>query len=83
MFDSSPKFPVGMLYGSYYQLGNFDECISVEGQLADYGRKIQGKYCLADITLDNGKENRVARSGGYKHQQIVSLLCNFKLIELT
>ncbi|KAF2899933.1 hypothetical protein ILUMI_06250 [Ignelater luminosus] len=72
IFDSSPKFPVGMLYGSYYQLGNFDECISVQGKLPDYDRKIQGKYCLADVTLDNEKENRIARSHGYYHNRVSS-----------
>lgn len=48
VFDSSVKFPNGLLYGSLYQMGNYDECVSVE--LPE--KKIIGRYCLADVTIE-------------------------------
>lgn len=48
MFDAFPKFPVGLMYGNLYQLGNFDECTSVS-YLTKENSNIQGQYCLADI----------------------------------
>ncbi|CAG9765105.1 unnamed protein product [Ceutorhynchus assimilis] len=45
LFDAFPKFPLGLLYGNMYQLGNFDECISVQNV------EITGQYCLADIAF--------------------------------
>lgn len=55
MFDSSGKLPSSLLKGNVNQLGDFDQCISVEGR---YGNErtnydIYGKYCLVsiDITL--------------------------------
>ncbi|KAF5305499.1 hypothetical protein FQA39_LY01590 [Lamprigera yunnana] len=54
IFDSSAKFPVGLMYGVYYQFGNFDECVSVKDSI---GTGIQGKYCLADIRLQTNSKN--------------------------
>lgn len=56
MFDSFPKFPVGILYGNHYELGNFDECIGSKQILTgDYEEDelIQGRYCLTDIHFKN------------------------------
>ncbi|KAJ8921959.1 hypothetical protein NQ315_008593 [Exocentrus adspersus] len=67
MFDSFPKFPVGILYGNYYQLGDFDECVGVKHSLVEEDQEdvaVQGQYCLADIHFRRKKENhgRFARS---------------------
>lgn len=54
MFDSFPKFPVGILSGNHYQLGNFDECIKVHQPATDDdSRRIRGQYCLTDIYFNN------------------------------
>nr|XP_008198006.2 PREDICTED: nose resistant to fluoxetine protein 6 isoform X1 [Tribolium castaneum] len=58
MFDASSKFPVGLLHGNFYQLGNFDECIKVRHE-----SPIQGQYCLASVELiKKQSDGRVARS---------------------
>ncbi|KAJ3617101.1 hypothetical protein MTP99_009098 [Tenebrio molitor] len=65
MFDSSSKFPVGLLFGNFYQLGNFDECIGLRQPVSNLNEvPLRGKYCLADIELFNTKQydGRVARS---------------------
>ncbi|XP_044262126.1 nose resistant to fluoxetine protein 6-like [Tribolium madens] len=58
MFDASSKFPVGLLHGNFYQLGNFDECIKV-----GHNSPIRGQYCLASVELiKKPSDGRVARS---------------------
>lgn len=52
MYDASAKSPTGLLFGSNFQLGNFDECLSVGNY---YENKIQGQYCLAKITLEKSQ----------------------------
>ncbi|CAH0558846.1 unnamed protein product [Brassicogethes aeneus] len=54
MFDASPKFPVGILTGNHYQLGNFDECMRVKQPLPeDANYSIKGQYCLTDIYFNH------------------------------
>ena len=43
MLDSSAQQPGGVLFGSVYQLGNFDECLDVTGP-------VQSQYCLTKVT---------------------------------
>lgn len=43
VFDSSTKFPSGVLEGGVFDLGNFDECLNVNGS------NVKGKYCLGTI----------------------------------
>ncbi|KAJ8949571.1 hypothetical protein NQ318_016202, partial [Aromia moschata] len=68
MFDSFPKFPVGILYGNHYQLGNFDECVGVKHSFQVDNNEtetiIRGQYCLADIHFKNrnGHGGRPART---------------------
>lgn len=50
MFDALPKFPVGLMYGNMYQLGNFEECIHMK-HVTDDGIQIKGQYCLADVAF--------------------------------
>lgn len=46
-YDASGKLPVGVLAGSTYHLGNFDECMKI-------GREqgIGGRYCLSNVRLE-------------------------------
>ncbi|XP_050423754.1 nose resistant to fluoxetine protein 6-like [Adelges cooleyi] len=45
MWDASAKQAVGLLSGSRYQLGDFDECLQV-------ARPIKAQYCLVDIKIN-------------------------------
>ncbi|XP_033228277.1 O-acyltransferase like protein-like [Belonocnema kinseyi] len=47
MYDATAKMPSGLLNGNVNQLGDFDECLGVEGS-----EGIRGKYCLAYLQLD-------------------------------
>ncbi|XP_059480957.1 nose resistant to fluoxetine protein 6-like [Neocloeon triangulifer] len=47
MFDSSAKFPSGVMYGQTYAFGNYDECMS----LSKSGSPVPGQYCLARVQL--------------------------------
>ncbi|XP_015122529.1 nose resistant to fluoxetine protein 6 [Diachasma alloeum] len=54
-YDASAKFPEGLLAGSTYELGNFDECIQIgEGDNAPPG--LAGMYCLGDVDIDVPKD---------------------------
>lgn len=58
MLDSSAKFPSGILIGSYYQLGNYDECIGIRYSEGDLDvPQIKGQYCLAEVTPKNSKSD--------------------------
>ncbi|KAF4517143.1 hypothetical protein B566_EDAN006442 [Ephemera danica] len=46
MFDASAKIPSGLLNGNVNQLGDFDQCLSI-----NHG-DISGQYCLAYIDLN-------------------------------
>lgn len=49
MFDSSSKISSGMLQGNIADLGNFDECISIEEPAKDM--KIFGKFCALSMVF--------------------------------
>lgn len=49
--ESSQSEPVGLLGGTTYQMGNFEECIKTKG----YG--IRGKYCLANFKYSLNPED--------------------------
>ncbi|XP_030747215.1 nose resistant to fluoxetine protein 6-like [Sitophilus oryzae] len=46
MFDASAKFPSGLLYGSSYDLGSYDECLKIKVLHNNEG--FIGKYCLVN-----------------------------------
>ncbi|XP_059480961.1 nose resistant to fluoxetine protein 6-like [Neocloeon triangulifer] len=46
MLDASANTPSGILEGNIYNLGDFDECLSVDNG------QIQGQYCLASLNVD-------------------------------
>ncbi|CAH2063670.1 unnamed protein product, partial [Iphiclides podalirius] len=62
MFDASAKSPQGLLFGSSYHLGNFDECVGID----EPGGKrdaVEGEYCLATIKWSHGEEMKKVRFG--------------------
>ncbi|KOB64652.1 Nose resistant to fluoxetine protein 6, partial [Operophtera brumata] len=61
-FDASAKSPQGLLFGSSYHLGNFDECVGIEDP-GDNGMSITGQYCLATIKWKQRPEKKKVRTG--------------------
>ncbi|KAK6641669.1 hypothetical protein RUM44_013384 [Polyplax serrata] len=49
LFDASTKLPDGILAGNTFQMGHFDECLSVGVVLPEDNRKLKGQYCLAEM----------------------------------
>jgi hypothetical protein len=47
VYDATAKMPSGLLNGNVNQLGDFDECLGIEGKDG-----IRGQYCLAFLQLD-------------------------------
>lgn len=50
MFDSSTKFPEGVLEGSIFQLGNYDECLEVNVN-QDWG-SFKGQHCMVTVDMN-------------------------------
>lgn len=50
MIDSWGSIPSGILKGHLKDLGHYDECIAIE-QSAASGSTLLGKYCLANLPL--------------------------------
>lgn len=53
VFDASSKLQSGLLVGNSVELGNFDECISIEHHFEkdNMKEKILGKYCGYSVTV--------------------------------
>ncbi|XP_050521582.1 nose resistant to fluoxetine protein 6-like [Daktulosphaira vitifoliae] len=51
MSDSWYKYPSGVLSGSIYQMGVYDECVDVQ-------YPVQGQYCITDIQLNSTLTNK-------------------------
>lgn len=51
MVDAWGKVPSGILAGNLYELGNFDQCLSIEQSVVNAGR-IRGQYCLAGLIVN-------------------------------
>ncbi|XP_053600047.1 nose resistant to fluoxetine protein 6 [Plodia interpunctella] len=62
MFDASAKSPQGLLYGSSYHLGNFDECVGIRDR-SDSNLPMDGQYCLAAIKWRESEEAKKVRTG--------------------
>ncbi|KAH0564337.1 nose resistant to fluoxetine protein 6-like [Cotesia glomerata] len=56
MYDATAKIPSGLLSGNVNQLGDFDECLSVNSPAEDqlYGQ-ITGQYCLVYLQINIDK----------------------------
>lgn len=50
MFDAWGKIPSGILVGSQYDFGSFDECLEVNYK-ENSSTTFVGQYCLAQIIL--------------------------------
>lgn len=46
--------PLGLLYGSQYQLGNFDQCLDPPW-LLEANPQLRSQYCIADILIEGSK----------------------------
>lgn len=83
MLDSSAKFPSGILVGSYYQLGNYDECIGIRYSEGDLDiPQIKGQYCLAEV---NPKSSKGDGSLGFQSSskvgiKVIIYLANISLL---
>lgn len=68
VFDSSSKFPTGVLYGNGYDFGNFDECVGVKfpgrNVTEDDNKEFtfKGQYCLITIPLPDSNKTKHTRS---------------------
>lgn len=49
-YDATAKIPTGVLAGSVYQLGNFDECLNL-GLDDGAPASIRGQYCLGEVDV--------------------------------
>lgn len=58
VFDASAKSPQGLLFGSSYHLGNFDECVAID-ETSDGGLTVEGQYCLATIKWPHQNAKKV------------------------
>lgn len=74
--DSSGKIPSGILYGSQYDFGHFDECLQV--QTTNKNHEIFGKYCLTSIELkidkngSNTNDEVILRELGVSSKKFIS-----------
>lgn len=48
VFDSTAKVPDGVLMGNLFEMGNYDECVEIEGIESIFG-EFRGQYCVLDI----------------------------------
>jgi hypothetical protein len=54
VFDSSAKFPEGLLAGNQYQMGHYDECVEILVDTGErFGGQLKGQYCLAEIWFES------------------------------
>ncbi|CAB0036483.1 unnamed protein product [Trichogramma brassicae] len=56
-WDASGKLPEGVLSGSTFHLGNFDECMSIGKNPEDMvPNGIRGQYCLTNVKIEISEE---------------------------
>ncbi|CAH4031859.1 unnamed protein product [Pieris brassicae] len=73
-WDSIPAEPQGLLYGSRFQLGNYDECM--DAPWYEDREELRAQYCLAEIVLERTDKNAKKRKlNPYDpHQSALNLL---------
>ncbi|GBP48266.1 Nose resistant to fluoxetine protein 6 [Eumeta japonica] len=77
LFDASAKSPQGLLFGSSYHLGNFDECVGIADSAVE--TPLVGQYCLATIhwpEADYAKKIRTGRGGSLRWAVCVPGACD-------
>lgn len=63
MIDAWGKIPAGILLGNLYELGHFDECLSIEGPTVNEdSASLKAQYCLAQFSLPMGAAPQGRRS---------------------
>lgn len=69
MFDANAKLPSGLLNGNVNQLGDFDQCLSVQ---QPHG-SVKGQYCLAyiEVSLQPGHSSSLAEVHDLVHSHNV------------
>ncbi|XP_034127392.1 nose resistant to fluoxetine protein 6-like isoform X1 [Drosophila guanche] len=50
MIDAWGSIPSGLLYGNFYDLGNFDECVEISKEITS-SHSINGKYCFLKVSV--------------------------------
>ncbi|XP_012279978.1 nose resistant to fluoxetine protein 6 [Orussus abietinus] len=83
-YDASGKFPVGVLGGSVYELGNFDECLGIGGDNdpEDAPEGVRGQYCLGEVGVNapevylnqNDSMWRYFKDTGKRYHEFISKL---------
>lgn len=60
MFDAWGKIPSGILYGNFFDRGNFDECLEIrhDSKAQNIGI-IKGQYCIASIDVQDILQSRL------------------------
>ncbi|KAH8386779.1 hypothetical protein KR093_002452 [Drosophila rubida] len=53
VLDAWGKFPHGLLYGHFSDMGNYDACLKVPQEQGDGSSMTRGKYCLARIQFES------------------------------
>lgn len=71
MFDATSKFPNGILVGSTYDMGNFDECVQTKATLND--EEFSGKYCLATLLIESTNNSTQTPTSGLYTDYNVSM----------
>lgn len=68
MYDASSKMPSGVISGNFYDMGHFEQCVSIVNEGPN--QSINGKYCLGSASMLNGTDVlsallRVAANSSY------------------
>ncbi|XP_016976560.1 nose resistant to fluoxetine protein 6 [Drosophila rhopaloa] len=50
MIDSWGTIPSGLLFGNRFDLGNYEECLRLDGTISE-SHHIRGKYCLMELPI--------------------------------
>lgn len=55
VFDATSKLQSGIISGNLYELGHYDQCISIERENG-FLQSVNGKYCLGTAAILNGTD---------------------------
>lgn len=54
VFDATSKLQSGIISGNLYELGHYDQCVSIENE--GVRQLVNGKYCLGSAAMLNGSD---------------------------
>ncbi|KAJ8668277.1 hypothetical protein QAD02_009940 [Eretmocerus hayati] len=73
-YDASGKLPEGVLSGSTYHLGNFDECLDIGKTPDDEAPQgIRGQYCLSNVKIGVPGEGELSRNSSPMWRKFMKL----------